>query len=66
MQRSVFGCGVEIGIGLWVCRGLRGFVSAWVSLGGSRRGFRLRLSEWVAGFFAVEVLTCECRTLCCF
>ena len=29
-QRSVFRCGVEIGIGLWVCRGLRGFRSAWV------------------------------------
>ena len=33
VQRSVFGCGVEIDVGLWVCRG---FGSAWVSLGGER------------------------------
>ena len=29
-DRCGFGCGVEIGVGLWVCRGLRGFGLAWV------------------------------------
>ena len=42
------GCGFAVGF-VWVCCGLRWFGSAWVSLGGCRHGFHLRLSAWTGG-----------------
>ena len=70
----VFGAEISVEIGVWcrdrclgvVWRSALGCGFAVGCVGSYRRGFRLRLSAWVAGFFAVEVLTCECRTLCCF
>ena len=44
--RSVLGCRFALGF-VWVCCGLCGFGLTWVSLGGCRHGFHLRLSAWV-------------------
>ena len=46
--RSAMGYGFAVGF-VWVCCGLRWFGSAWVSLGGCRHGFHLRLSAWTGG-----------------
>ena len=42
----MLGCRFALGF-VWVCHGLCGFGLAWVSLGGCRHGFHLRLSAWV-------------------
>ena len=76
-QRSVFRCGVEIGVGLWVCRGLCGFGSAWVSLGGERwcRGSYLEVGLfdiwflqvvfifWVLGYWEISQISRKLRFL---
>ena len=46
--RPALGCGFAV-VFVWIRRGLRGFGSAWVSLGGCRHGFHLRLSAWTGG-----------------
>nr|POE70197.1 hypothetical protein CFP56_61098 [Quercus suber] len=47
MQRSVFGCGVEFGVGLWICRGFCLGLPwvAWVQIG---MGFSWWLLVWVS------------------